>query len=434
MRELRRLGHVDRRWIRLVAVGGIGATTLVIVLTKSTEEAGSVVFLPWVALLAFEVGALAGLAVASVALVLFLVPAAVNGAHVTLVYVLSRVASFALIGGGVGLLGTRVREGERTTRTLVEGLPLVTYVESLERGLTYIGPQIEPITGYTVADWLELPGLWRESLHADDADGVLAAYEVARAERTELEVEYRLCARDGSAVWVRDRSTPIVQGGEPYRQGFIVDITAAKAAEAQRIRSAALMRGLIDTTVDGIALTDRGGSIVIANAPMRRLVADLEMPTEGPIHERLLAIADRTREPERYKRRMLELAADPDVSTFDEFELEGRRVFQGFTAPVVALDGEYLGRVWTLRDMTDQRELDRLREAFVGNVSHELRTPLTSISGYVELLETGTGDLADEQIAFLAVIRRNTARLQEIVDDLLFVAQLDAGRLSLDLE
>src|SRR5947207_576914 len=193
MRELRRLGHVDRRWIRLAGVAGIAATTVALALTKSTEQAGAVVFLPWVALLAFELGAIAGLAVAAVALVLFLVPAALHGIDIDLVYVLSRAASFALIGGGVGLVGTRVREGERTTRTLVEGLPLVTYVESLERGLTYIGPQIEPITGYTVADWLEFPGLWRENLHADDADGVLAAYEVARAERTELEVEYRLC-------------------------------------------------------------------------------------------------------------------------------------------------------------------------------------------------------------------------------------------------
>jgi PAS domain S-box-containing protein len=418
--------------VAVLAAACLGATALVVGLTSSGEDAGAVVFVPWVAVLAFELGALVGVAIAGLALALFLVPTALHGTDIGVLYVLTRAASFGLIGAGVGVMGTRVRAGERTTRTLVEGLPLVTYVESLERGLTYIGPQIEPLTGYSAREWLQIPGLWRRSLHPEDAARVLEAYEPAREASAPLTIEYRLCARDGTAVWVRDRSAPIEERREAFRQGFIVDITAQKLAEEQLVQSVALMRGLVDSTVDGIALADRAGEIVIANAPMRRLVAQLGIPTEGPIHERLLAMAERTREPERFARRMQELAADPDTPTFDEFELSNRRVFQGFTAPVVSEDGEYLGRVWTLRDLTRQRELDRLREAFVGNVSHELRTPLTSISGYIELLETGSDPLTAEQAAFVEVMKRNAGRLQEIVKDLLFVAQLDAGRLALE--
>jgi signal transduction histidine kinase len=77
-------------------------------------------------------------------------------------------------------------------------------------------------------------------------------------------------------------------------------------------------------------------------------------------------------------------------------------------------------------------ELDALKDEFISLVSHELRTPLTSIRGYVELLlEEKTLD--DEQRRFLAVVDRNSARLLDLVADLLFLAQVDAGKLALEL-
>jgi signal transduction histidine kinase len=81
------------------------------------------------------------------------------------------------------------------------------------------------------------------------------------------------------------------------------------------------------------------------------------------------------------------------------------------------------------------RELDRLKDEFVGLVSHDLRTPLTSITGYVELLEADeTGPLNDEQRSFLTIVSRNAGRLLRLVNDLLFVARLQSGRLDLDLD
>jgi signal transduction histidine kinase len=78
------------------------------------------------------------------------------------------------------------------------------------------------------------------------------------------------------------------------------------------------------------------------------------------------------------------------------------------------------------------RELDRLKDEFVALVSHELRTPLTSIAGYLELvLEDET--LGDESRGFLGVVDRNSKRLLRLVSDLLFVAQIESGRLTLEL-
>jgi signal transduction histidine kinase len=80
------------------------------------------------------------------------------------------------------------------------------------------------------------------------------------------------------------------------------------------------------------------------------------------------------------------------------------------------------------------RELDRLKDEFVALVSHELRTPLTSIRGYLELvLEGEAGDLNDEQRQFLGVVERNAHRLLALVGDLLFLAQMEAGKLSLEV-
>jgi signal transduction histidine kinase len=78
------------------------------------------------------------------------------------------------------------------------------------------------------------------------------------------------------------------------------------------------------------------------------------------------------------------------------------------------------------------READRLKDEFVALISHDLRTPLTSITGYVELaLEE---DLADDVRGFLQVVARNSDRLLRLVNDLLFVARLQAGDMMLEQE
>jgi PAS domain S-box-containing protein len=77
-------------------------------------------------------------------------------------------------------------------------------------------------------------------------------------------------------------------------------------------------------------------------------------------------------------------------------------------------------------------EADRLKDEFFALVSHELRTPLTSIIGYLELVLENSDQLDPETGRFLQVVDRNSRRLQRLVGDLLFVAQVEAGRLSLD--
>jgi signal transduction histidine kinase/CHASE3 domain sensor protein len=198
-------------------------------------------------------------------------------------------------------------------------------------------------------------------------------------------------------------------------------------------RLANVLRAVLDSTVDGILLSDAAGEVQLANRPVIRLTRDLGMSFEGPVVDRLLSVADRMADPEAYRAAMERLRTNPDEPTFDEFEdAASGRVFQGFTAPVVDDRGGFLGRIWTLREVTEQRELDRLKDDFVATVSHELRTPLTSMMGFLEMIREGeAGPLNEEQQRFLAIVYRSSERLQRLVGDLLFVARLDASGLQL---
>lgn len=198
-------------------------------------------------------------------------------------------------------------------------------------------------------------------------------------------------------------------------------------------RLANVLRAVLDSTVDGILLSDAEGNVQLANRPVLNLTRDLGMSYEGPVVDRLLSVEHRIKDREKYRAAMERLRTNPNESTFDEFEdtISGR-VFQGFTAPVLDDRGGYLGRVWTLREVTQQRELDRLKDDFVATVSHELRTPLTSMMGFLEMIREGeAGQLTDDQKRFLAIVYRSSERLQRLVGDLLFVARLDASGLQL---
>lgn len=198
-------------------------------------------------------------------------------------------------------------------------------------------------------------------------------------------------------------------------------------------RLANVLRAVLDSTIDGILLSDSEGHMQLANRPLVRLTREMGMSYDGTIVDRLLSVEHRVKDKEAYRKTMEALRDNPDEETFNEFEdsVSGR-VFQGFTSPVLDDRGGFLGRLWTLRDVTQQRELDRLKDDFVATVSHELRTPLTSMMGFLEMIREGeAGELNEEQQRFLAIVYRSSERLQRLVGDLLFVARLDANGLQL---
>jgi len=124
---------------------------------------------------------------------------------------------------------------EQRFRTLVDQIPAVTYIDPVDDPETslYTSPQIEKMLGYTPEEWRE-GKLWPKCLHLDDRERILAADERFEAGGEEhFSEEYRLLARDGSVVWVREEAVLLKdQAGEPlYWQGVFYDLTERKALE-----------------------------------------------------------------------------------------------------------------------------------------------------------------------------------------------------------
>lgn len=131
------------------------------------------------------------------------------------------------------------REAEELYRSLVEQIPLVTYIDEVDEASSwgarsiYISPQVERMLGYAREEFQANRGLWAEILHPDDLERSLGVdrqvYEMGYSSGQEI----RLIAKDGRIVWVYDHSVLIPsEPGQPQLvQGFLLDITERKLAE-----------------------------------------------------------------------------------------------------------------------------------------------------------------------------------------------------------
>ena len=129
----------------------------------------------------------------------------------------------------------RLREAEAKYRTLVEQIPLATYINTngMPVSTTYMSPRIEAMLGFPVSDWLE-PNFFLTRLHPDDHDRVFAEVERTHTTGEDFRLEYRLIAADGRTVWVHDETAAVRD--EEYRplflQGFLIDVTDRHADDA----------------------------------------------------------------------------------------------------------------------------------------------------------------------------------------------------------
>jgi diguanylate cyclase (GGDEF)-like protein/PAS domain S-box-containing protein len=131
----------------------------------------------------------------------------------------------------------------RRYRTLIEQLPLVVYVDALDSisSNIFTSRQIEPMLGYSVEEWATDSELFRRLLHPEDRERVLAAHVHTHETHEPLSLEYRLVARDGRVVHLRDEGVIVLDdNGQPlYLQGYLLDITRQREAE-QQLRQMAL--------------------------------------------------------------------------------------------------------------------------------------------------------------------------------------------------
>ena len=153
-----------------------------------------------------------------------------------------------------------LKESQQSYRELVERIPGVIYRDALDEKAStlFIGPLIKDLTGYSSEEWVADPDLWLKLLHPDDRTRVIAENKHHLETGEQFRSDYRLLARDGRIVWVRDEAVSICDSsGHPlYDQGIFIDITERKLAEEKIHLSEERYRILAENMSDTIWLMD----------------------------------------------------------------------------------------------------------------------------------------------------------------------------------
>ena len=207
-------------------------------------------------------------------------------------------------------------------------------------------------------------------------------------------------------------------------------------------RARADLETLINTSPVGVVVFDvKTGAPTSINREMERFADHLREPDQTP--EQLLGVLTFVRgdgsEISLKELPIAELLGKGEVIRVEEITLRapnGRSVSALLNAtPIASEEGEIESFVVTLQDMTPLEELERLRAEFLGMVSHELRAPLTSIKGSVTTLLEAASELDPaEMTQFFRIIRDQSDQMRYLIGDLLDVARIETGTLSVTPE
>jgi len=243
-----------------------------------------------------------------------------------------------------------------------------------------------------------------------------------------------------ASVWISRRLERIVDVASRIERGDLrarvddhtVDeigrVAAAIDKGAEQVeRSFAAVRSsqrqletLLNSMQDAVIAVSAEGLVRWANQPMDRMV---------PQRTRLNApVVETIRDPD-FLSTVKAATNTKEVKTGRATSIVPGRAFDVTAAPLP--DG---GVVTVLRDLTETERVEKTRRDFIANVSHELRTPLTSIQGYSETLLDTLPDNSGSTREFLEIIRKNTARMARLTEDLLTLARVESGETRFETE
>ena len=223
-------------------------------------------------------------------------------------------------------------------------------------------------------------------------------------------------------------------------QAAMVVANARQHRDEQRARND--LQTLIDTSPVGVVVLDtRTGAPVSFNREALRIVDELRDPDQSPeeLLEALTVLRGDGQEVSLQEFQLSQTMSAGETVRAEEIVIQvpdGRRVAVLVNAtPIRSEAGEVESFVVTLQDLTPLEELERLRAEFLAMVSHELRTPLTSIKGSITTLLDITAALSPaETVQFHRIIDSQTDRMRAMISDLLDVARIEMGTLSISPE
>ena len=206
----------------------------------------------------------------------------------------------------------------------------------------------------------------------------------------------------------------------------------AESLSRERIE-AGRNQAILNSIVDGVIVFDKKWNATLANPAIRGMFG---IPLKEIVGKNFREFIESPNLSAQSKQ-LLTAMIEHDTQPFG-FRIEwGEKTFSVSAAQVYDQRNEgsiNIGTVTVFRDFTREAEVERLKSTFVAIVSHELRTPLNAILGYAEMFkETVYGPMNDKQINMSDRIIKNTERLLGLINDLLDQAQMEAGKLTIDL-
>lgn len=355
---------------------------------------------------------------------------------------------------GVTLDVTARTEAERRVSRLIDGARVGTWEYDQLKGHTQINDRWAEILGYRAAELTPLPReRWLSMLHPDDARDMLAreALLFAAGDRN-IEHEFRIRHRDGHWVWILSRGQVIEwdTAGKPLQiTGVHIDISGAKELEAALARERDTLARIMETSVSGIIAVDGAGEVVFVNAAAAQVLGRSIEPGNA-----LTALMCEARVTDSDGRRIPLDALPFSRALSGESGLHemrhaihwpsgARRVVAVSAARLSAPETD-LAVVCSFTDITEAVENEeRLRTAmtaaesanraksdFLAAMSHEIRTPLNGVIGMAHVLDRRLTDSDDRMM--LQVIRDSGEHLLGVINDILDLAKIEAGRLVLE--
>lgn len=325
-----------------------------------------------------------------------------------------------------------LKASEERFRQLFESSPLGMAVSGPDRAIERVNPALLQMLGRT-EDELHGHRLSEFRTAGYETDAPSSGDQV-RADTLNTQVYDRHFQRaDGTSMWAKV-TTSAFRDHTDGRIGILRtldDITAEKAAADQVQESEARFRSLFESTPAGIALVAEDSTITAVNPALARLL-------RCPVEEILGKTLSHFRSPVHpstglHRTRMLasgggEIAVERLLVRTDGTEVWTHIV----TAPVRNEQDEFLFGVRMIVDISERKEVERLKDEFLGMVNHELRTPLTAIEAGVGLVISGAlGPLPEKIHRMLEIAAENSGRLTRLVNDVLDLERMTAGRIEL---
>lgn len=219
-----------------------------------------------------------------------------------------------------------------------------------------------------------------------------------------------------------DNISPEIEDDNIYPElaPFITEIISQKREIRYQLgkveREKNKLTAIIQNMAEGMILIDMDKNILLMNESTKRI---FNVGTADLKHNSILYIS---RDKDFID--CVDEALDGENRSL-ELMLNGR-IYEIITNPI-ASQGEQIGVICLIIDITEKKEIDSMKQEFTANVSHELKTPLTSISGYAEMIEAGIVKTEDIQ-SFAGRIRKEAARLLSLISDIILLSHLDDSK------